>query len=224
MTEAYTPKPIAWHDVWDYVADSLATDELIPDFMTEESVRIMTLRGLSRQVQLSIQARIECSAGGLGGRQGDRLDLVTQAGNITTAVEFKYPRGPRANVPAPWPQHLGHMLSDTYRLGILASEDGRIDQGLQVVVAGSTFLRYVHNTLHRTSLATYDEGDVTPRQLSLTASGISRLSATTQRRIFERSQTHHVTANRNYQAAIPDKDLWMAVYDVQAQRVTPATT
>jgi hypothetical protein len=109
---------VDWRSAWSAVAEGLATDRFVPKFLTEDAIRMTTLRALNDQLDVIRYADTEYPAVNLDGEQLGRLDLVVLATAGATVVEFKYPREPRQKLP-PWPDHLGGVLSDTYRLGIL---------------------------------------------------------------------------------------------------------
>jgi hypothetical protein len=109
------PDAVDWSAVWPAVAEVLAGDKFVPKFLTEDGVRTATLRVLDAQIDVAQCAETEYPAVSLGGDRLGRLDLVIRAGATATVIEFKYPREPRQKLP-PWPDHLGGVLSDTYRL------------------------------------------------------------------------------------------------------------
>lgn len=97
--------------------------------------------------------------------KNERLDLVVQEGVGTTVVEFKFPREPRQTQP-PWPDHLGSLLADTYRLGALIG-GGQVRHAIQVLVSGAAFLGFVRRRMSPLGLAAYQPGEHTPCAFTL---------------------------------------------------------
>lgn len=153
------PDPVKWDAVWPTVAEVLSGDIFVPRFLTEDGVRTATLRVLGTHIDVAQCAEIEYPAANLGGDRLGRLDLIIRMGTSVTVIEFKYPREPRQKLP-PWPDHLGGILSDTYRLGILsASSTGKC---IQVLLAGAPFLGYTERTLRRLGLADFSQAALCP--------------------------------------------------------------
>ena len=124
LNESYSPTAagsvINWHAVWASVAADLNSDTFAPKFLTEDGIRRTTLRALNSQLDVLRHVEIEYPSVNLSGDKLGRLDLVVSPVANATVIEFKYPREPRQKLP-PWPDHLGGVLSDTYRLGMLAA-------------------------------------------------------------------------------------------------------
>lgn len=184
---------VDWSAVWSTVAESLTEDSFVPKFLTEDAIRIATLRALNVQLDVIRCADTEYRAISLDdGEPLGRLDLVVQAASGATVVEFKYPREPRQKEP-PWPDHLGGVLSDTYRLGILSCSP-KVEQCIQVLVSAAAFLGYIRRTTTRLSLSEYVGSDRTPRKLTLTPVLTLGLAATTRGSLKDRYRVWEVTA------------------------------
>lgn len=206
-----------WNAVWLAVAASLAEDKFAPKFLTEDGIRTIALHALDAYIDVADCAETEYPVASLGGDRLGRLDLVLWPRSTATVVEFKYPREPRQKLP-PWPDHLGGLLSDTYRLGILAA-DSSVTRCIQVVVAASSFLGYVDRTMTRLGLADYDSCARMPRKMNLSPSHTIGLADTTRRHLKKRDRSWQVTATRITVSNIPGKGLWLGAYDVSAVRV-----
>jgi hypothetical protein len=217
MTDATTPAElhVDWHTVWQEVATQLSKDRLVPKFLTEDGIRVATLRALVTQIDIWRGADVEYPAVSLGGTGFDRLDLVIQLNKTATVVEFKYPREPRQTQP-PWPDHLGSFFSDTYRLGSLAS-GGQVEQALQVLVSGLDFLGFLRRTATRCHLSEQAIGDRTPRLLTLTLAGTSGLAATTRGKIQKYTASWEIEATRTEEIEIAGKGLWLVTYTVSGK-------
>jgi hypothetical protein len=206
---------VDWRAVWSTVAESLTEDSFVPKFLTEDAIRIATLHALNVQLDVIQCADTEYPAINLEGEQLGRLDLVVQAAAGATVVEFKYPREPRQTLP-PWPDHLGGVLSDTYRLGILTGSP-KVERCIQVLVSAAAFLGYVRRTTMRLGLAEYASSERTPHKLRLTPELTLGLAATTRGALKNRDRSWEVTANRSIELAIGEKGLWLAAYTIVAQ-------
>jgi hypothetical protein len=211
--------PIDWPEVWSTVADQLREDRLVPQFLTEDGIRVATLRAMDAQIDVNQIAQIEYGASQLGGGKLDRLDLVAHQGTHTTAVEFKFPREPRQTLP-PWPDHLGGYLSDTYRLGILAN-GGRVGQCFQILVSGDGFLGYLRRTVSRLNLGMCMPGEAAPRLVTLTPAVTAGLSPTTRAKLRNREEAWDVTANRVAEFEVSRRSLWLAAYAVTGAAAGP---
>ena len=208
------PDAVDWSAVWPAVAGLLAGDNFVPKFLTEDGVRTATLRVLDAEIDVARCAEAEYPAASLGGDRLGRLDLVIRLGAAVTVIEFKYPREPRQKLP-PWPDHLGGVLSDTYRLGMLAAT-GSAGKCIQVLVAGAPFLGYTERTLKRLRLADFPQGGPMPREIVLSPAGTRGLPDTTRRHLKERDRSWQVTAACISQSEISGKNLWLGAYDVTA--------
>jgi hypothetical protein len=209
---------IDWVAVWSSVTEGFAEDKFVPKFLTEDAIRIATLRALYAQLDVVRYADTEYPAINLNGEQLGRLDLVVQSDIGATVVEFKYPREPRQKLP-PWPDHLGGVLSDTYRLGIL-TDSPKVERCIQVIVSADAFLGYVRRTMTRLGLAEYADSERTPRKLTLTPELTLGLAVTTRGSLKDRDRSWKVTADRLVEFAISGKGLWLAVYNIIAQLST----
>ncbi len=72
---AVEPK-VEWDAVWLNVATRLSQDSLAPKFLTEDDLRVATLRALELQIDVMQYAHTECDAASLGGIPRGRIDLV----------------------------------------------------------------------------------------------------------------------------------------------------
>lgn len=210
--------PLDWAAVWQAVASDLSGDKLAPKFLTEDGVRMATLRVLGRHLDVVQHADVEYGAVNLGGGRSDRLDLVVREPMGVTVVEFKYPREPRQTLP-PWPDHLGSYLADTYRLGSLIAAD-QVQHAIQLLVSGAAFIGYMERTTTRLGLAQYSTHERTPRVIRLKPTAVTALAATTRGKIGQYEQRWEIDAVRTAAHEISGKRLWLAAYDVQGQRVT----
>jgi hypothetical protein len=218
---ANVPTDIAdWNAVWLTVAATLARDKFVPKFLTEDGIRYATLHAVGVYIDVVQRAETEYPAASLGGDQLGRLDLVIRLGTAATVIEFKYPREPRQKLP-PWPDHLGGVLSDTYRLGMLAARSST-ERCIQVLVASASFLGYVERTMTRLELATYESGSRLPRKILLTPDRVRGLADTTRRQLKERDKSWEVTARSITLADISGKGLWLGAYDITAVTATMA--
>jgi len=211
------PEVVDWNAVWPAVAATLARDGFVPRFLTEDGIRTATLRVLAEHIDVMRCAETEYPAFRLGGDRLGRLDLVVRLRTATTVIEFKYPREPRQKLP-PWPDHLGGVLSDAYRLGVLAAS-GSASKCIQVLVAGSSFLGYVERTMKRLGIADYRSDSRLPRMILLSPSNTQGLSDTTRRQLKERDRSWEITAICTALSEIPGKDLWLGAYDIAARAV-----
>jgi hypothetical protein len=205
---------VDWDAVWPVVTARLSEDEFVPKFLTEDGVRQATLRVLKEHINVTQQAEIEYGSILLGGDKGDRIDLIARQSSGITAVEFKYPREPRQTQP-PWPDHLGGVLSDTYRLGRLVFTR-RIERGLQVLVSGESFLGFTRRTIARLQLGQLMPGEHTPCSFTLTPEHAANLSNTTKKKLRGREELWIVNAVRTRELEIIGKRLWLASYSVTA--------
>lgn len=205
---------VDWDAIWQAVTEDLVEDPFVPKFLTEEGVRLATLRALSSQVDVVACATTEYPALDLGGDPGGRLDLVVQQGSGTMVVGFKFLREPKQKLP-PWPDHLGGVLAETHRLGVLRYL-AKVERGIQVIVSAAAFLGYAQRTFKRLELADYGSGDLLPRRVLLTPERTQGPSPTTRRALKGRDQKWQVTANRTTGTQIGSKGLWMAAYSVNA--------
>ena len=222
LNESYSPTAgsvINWHAVWTSVAADLNSDTFAPKFLTEDGIRRTTLRALNSQLDVLRHVEIEYPSVNLSGDKLGRLDLVVSPMASATVIEFKYPREPRQKLP-PWPDHLGGVLSDTYRLGILAAGP-KVHYCIQVVVSADAFLGYVRRTMTRCALATYIAGEQTPREIALTPERTVGLADTTRRSLKDRDRFWRVTADRSVELAIGNKGLWLSAYAVTAKGSLP---
>lgn len=210
-------QPTNWLLVWQSVATELTEDTLPSKFLTEDRIRTATLRALGVQIDLALYADIESLAGNLGGVKNDRLDMVVQEGPGTTVVEFKFPREPRQTQP-PWPDHLGSLLADTYRLGALLG-GGQVKHSIQVLVSGTAFLGFIKRRMTPLGLAAYQPGEYTPRALTLTPAAVAQLAPTTRGRIQRYEALWRITATRTTEHEIHGKGIWLAAYDVHSRRI-----
>jgi hypothetical protein len=208
------PELVDWNAVWPAVAEALAADKFVPKFLTEDGIRTAALRVLDTYVDVTQCAETEYPSASLGDGRLDRLDLVVRSGTAATVIEFKYPREPRTKLP-PWPDHLGGVLSDMYRLGMLAASS-RADKCIQVLVAGDAFLGYVERTMKRLHLAHYRQGCHLPREIVLSPANTLGLADTTRRHMKERDRSWQVTATRTSLSEISGKGLWLGAYRVTA--------
>lgn len=212
-----TTEVVDWSAVWPAVAATLASDRFVPRFLTEDGIRTATLRVLVEHIDVMRCAETEYPAASLGGDRLGRLDLVVRLRTAATVIEFKYPREPRQTLP-PWPDHLGGVLSDAYRPGVLGVGSSA-NKCIQVLVAGSSFLGYVERTMKRLGIADYEPGSCLPRMILLSPSKTRGLSDTTRRQLKERDRSWEVTATRVALSEILGKDLWLGAYDIAAQAV-----
>jgi hypothetical protein len=208
------PEGVDWSAVWSAVVEVLAGDDFVPKFLTEDGIRTATLRVLDAHIDVARCAEKEYPAVNLGGDRLGRLDLVIRSGTDATVIEFKYPREPRQKLP-PWPDHLGGILSDMYRLGMLAASSSA-DKCIQVLVAGVPFMGYVERTLKRLRLADFPPGSRLPGEIVLSPATVQGLADTTRRHLKERDKSWQVTATCISLSEISGKDLWLGAYDVTA--------
>ena len=206
---------VDWTAVWSAVAMQLREDKFAPKFLTEDGVRLATLRALDEQIDVVRYAEIEYGSVHVGGEQLGRIDLVVQLVPKAMVVEFKYPREPRQKLP-PWPDHLGGVLSDTYRLGMLANGEP-VGCSIQVLVSGEGFLGYFRRTVMRLGLARCKLGEATPCSLQLTPARTSGLAATTRGRLKGLERLWEINADRVTELEITGKGLWLAAYSVTAR-------
>jgi hypothetical protein len=210
-----------WNAVWLAVAATLAGDKFVPKFLTEDGIRTATLHALGVYFDVVQHAETEYPAASLGGDRLGRLDLVIRLGTAATVIEFKYPREPRQTLP-PWPDHLGGVLSDSYRLGMLTASSSA-KRCIQVVVASGSFLGYVERTMTRLGLAIYEPGSRLPRKILLTPDRMRGLADTTRRQLKGRDRSWEVTATSITLSDISGKGLWLGAYDITAVTATMAT-
>jgi hypothetical protein len=203
-----------WESVWPTVAATLAEDKFVPKFLTEDGIRTVALHALDAHMDVVRWAETEYPAVYLGGEQLGRLDLVAKSSRLPEIVEFKYPREPRQTLP-PWPDHLGGVLSDAYRLGILAAS-GRVGRCILVLVSAVSFLRYVKRTMTRLELAHYEPGALLPDEIRLLPGRTAKLASTTRRQLKGRDQVWQVTATSTAVIEIAGKGLWLGAYEVIA--------
>jgi hypothetical protein len=211
------PDAVEWSAVWPTVAEVLAEDIFVPQFLTEDGIRTVTLRVLGTHIDVVQCAEIEYPAANLGGDRLGRLDMIIRLGAAVTVIEFKYPREPRQKLP-PWPDHLGGVLSDTYRLGILSASRST-GKSIQVLLAGALFLGYTERTLRRLGLGSFSQGSPMPREITLSPSTTPGLAETTRRHLKERDRSWRVIAACTSQSEVRGKDLWLGVYEVTATAV-----
>lgn len=212
-----TTEVVDWNAVWPVVAATLAGDRFVPRFLTEDGIRTATLRVLDEHIDVILRAETEYPATSLGGDRLGRLDLVVRMGTAPTVIEFKYPRGPRQTLP-PWPDHLGGVLSDAYRLGMLAASSSD-SKCILVLVAGSSFLGYIERTMKRLGIADYEPDSCLPRMILLSPGNTRGLSDTTRRQLKERDRSWEITATSIALSEISGKGLWLGAYGIAARAV-----
>ncbi|WP_341229184.1 hypothetical protein [Nocardioides salarius] len=107
-----------WEQVWTNVAAQLNgyRDVGLEALLTEDVLRFSTLQQLAGSGLDTRQLEVEWRRPGVS----DAVDLVV-SGPPRTAVEFKFPREPRATNAA-WTQHLGETLKDFYRLASMPAD------------------------------------------------------------------------------------------------------
>lgn len=109
---------VAWEVVWFGVAAQLDSYRTVglEALLTEDVLRFSPLQRLAGAGVATSRLEVEWRRAGVP----DAVDLVVTSAPMS-AVEFKFPREPRATNAA-WTQHLGETLKDFYRLANMPAD------------------------------------------------------------------------------------------------------
>jgi len=135
-------------------------------------------------------------------------------------VEFKYLPRPRKG-PQTGPLYLDGLLSDTYRVAILAS-GAQVQLGLQLLASDAGFLGYLRRM--PAGLAQYRGSEPTPRSLILTSSVTNKLPDRARRGIRSYENSWRIESNRTMEVEVAGKGLWLAAYAVRGERTDHGRT
>jgi len=195
---------IDWTAVFEAVAAELRRhhDAGLQRLLTEDVVRFATVRALVDAGVDPADLRAEWAAPVL---HGGHVDLVI-GDPTTTAVEFKFPREPVAKNAA-WPQTLGEIAKDYYRVAVLPAD---VQTRLCVLVSTARLRRYLRSVADRCGV------DMLAPRVHLAPERVLRLPQTALRVLGDWARTVEVTAHMLPIAEI-DSDLWLQPY-----RVDPA--